>query len=626
MNLSQKKKLYLKARKVYDNDPDGAQLMTDPEFDDLEREIRAAEPKWEELDKTGSAVNKKTECVLPRFMPSLHKKYPDKIEAALTKRAQLIIVPDKIDGSALLVQYVPDSKGRGVPKGAWTRGNGTVGGDISFLIPHLNLPVLPKLKAPVFLRCEAAMTARKFAARHSDKSSARAVVNGALNRMTKSKALADTDIIVLGVYGMKLADGLVWAASVGLTVVNYALVLKADFDISAHLKQRRAKSAYAIDGVVCANADQLFDYADAEKPKHSFAYKENVDLSQALSSEVLSIIWQTSAKRVLVPKIRIKPLSIDGSTVQHATAHNAQWMLDKGLGIGAIVQVVKSGDVIPKIVNVIKKTKPSLPTVAYSQQGVHFVADNESKESECRAILKFFTTMGIEFIALRTIEDLYDIGFKSPLHYAKIWHEDKWLAKTTKLLGAITARKIKAEFDRVLGAGVHVDTLMIASNCFAAGLGERKLSMVRESMGLNFWARLYAEWDTYNDSTRTKLGLRLVAKTEGWSQKTVALVFNSMPEFCAYAKKFRACANFVKRATVTKATGSLNGVLFSFTGYRDAAQEQALLDKGGTIVPFSSKTQVLFYRDKGKSSSKVDTAKARGTEVAVYEIYMKGKK
>ncbi len=638
MNLDKKKALYLRARKKYDNDPDGDQLMTDAEFDALEDAIRAVEPDWAELHKTGSDVaDKKTECDLPRFMPSLNKRYPEKLAQALAKRADIIVLLDKLDGSALLAGYEPDPKVKNqcIPTGLWTRGNGTRGGDISFLLPHLSLslPIVKGHTKPFFLRCEAVMKAKKFAAHHSSKANARGVVNGALNRMTKSKALADTDIVVLGVYGMPLVEGLRWAWNEGFSVVKYTVVRKQDAFLSDHLARRRAKSVYAIDGIVVADAMQMFDYKNADKPKHSFAYKENTDLANAPQTTVLSIVWQTSRKKVLVPKINIEPVVIDGSTINYATAHNAQWMLDKGLGKGAVVQIVKSGDVIPKIVNVIKKVKPSLPTVPYTQVGVHFVANDASKESECKVIHKFFTTLGIEFIALRTIEDLYDLGFTTSLDYVEAWATKSWRKNTVAALGSITSSKILREFERVFAAGLNVDTLMVASNCFAAGLGERRLSMVRDALGNNYWYKFWVDWrnrdDTASDAVLRSLSRNIVKKTDGWSDKTVKLVFDGMPAFCSFMQSMVEFVNVSQRkkpsVTAVKVDGPLTGIVFSFTGYRDAAQEQALTSKGGTVVPFSAKTQVLFYRDKGKRSSKVDTAKARGTEVAVYEIYMKKK-
>lgn len=635
MTLDKKKALYMRARKKYDNDPDGDQLMTDAKFDALEDEIRAVEPDWAELHKTGSDVaDKKTECDLPQFMPSLNKRYPEKLAPALAKRANDIAMLDKLDGSALLLRYSPDRKLKNqcVPTGLWTRGNGTRGGDISFLLPYIDLPIVKGNTKEFFLRCEAVMKAKTFAARHSSKANARGVVNGALNRMTKSKALADTDIVVLGVYGMPLVEGLTWAWDEGFSVVKYTVVDKTVANLSAHLALRRAKSVYAIDGIVVADAAQMFDYKTADKPKHSFAYKENVDLANAPQTTVVSIVWQTSRKQVLVPKIKIEPVVIDGSTINYATAHNAQWMLDKGLGKGAVVQIVKSGDVIPKIVNVIKKVKPSLPTVPYKQVGVHFVADEASKESECKVIHKFFTTLGIEFIALRTIEELYALGFTTSLDYVEAWATKSWRKNTVAALGSITSSKILREFERVFSAGLNVDTLMVASNCFAAGLGERRLSMVRDAFGDNCWHKFWVDWRNRDakpsDAVLRALSSNLVAKTDGWSDKTVRLVFDGMPAFCKFMQSMVEFVNVSQRkkpsATAVKAGGPLTGIVFSFTGYRDAAQEQALIERGGTVVPFSAKTQVLLYKAGGKTSSKIDKARDKGQTATTYVEYMKG--
>ncbi len=92
---------YLLAKEKYYNDQP---IMSDEEFDALEDKIRAYDPDWVELKKTG-VKTKKTEVVLEHFMPSLNKVYPEKVEAWLAKWQGPKLVMDKLDGGSLQLTY-----------------------------------------------------------------------------------------------------------------------------------------------------------------------------------------------------------------------------------------------------------------------------------------------------------------------------------------------------------------------------------------------------------------------------------------------------------------------------------------------------------------------------------------
>src|SRR6478609_7476292 len=259
MKLSEKKKLYVRANAVYNNQ--GRPLMTDVEFDRLETEIKKADPNWEYLRETGAPVkNKKTEVKLPRFMPSLRKVYPEKLQTWKASQRTLQLTMHKLDGSALIGKY---EGGKCVFLA--TRGDGTRGGDISFLIPHLDLPII-RDKRPVFIRCEAVMKTRLFDKKWSTAAkgekgfeNSRNMVNGLLNRMDPHPGLHDIDIVVLGVYGYQMSTGLEWAQKQGLDVVANQIVNLAKVDLVTLLEQERQTSKYEIDGLVLVTPDKVFD-------------------------------------------------------------------------------------------------------------------------------------------------------------------------------------------------------------------------------------------------------------------------------------------------------------------------------------------------------------------------------
>lgn len=636
-DLKAKKALWLKANSAYNNHKPA--LMSDAKFDALERQIRAADPDWKELKKTGAPViDKKTEIPLVFFMPSLLKFYPDKVEKQVAKlKGAEDAILDKLDGSAMQIEYM-----NGKPVKAVTRGNGIIGGNVSFLLPHMKLPKRINEKTHVVFRCEAVMKSKTFASKYAaDAENARALVNGAFNRQKPSPALKDIDIVVLGVYDSQIKQGLQYAKSMGFDTVRHSSAVVTPALLEKLLTSRRKSSEYDMDGLVVVQSSRLFAYDTADKPKWTWAYKENESVDDAVKTKVKRIIWQDSRNSTLIPKIEIEPVKLGGTTVTFATCHNAQWMLDRKIGPGAVVAIVRSGDVIPKIVAVTKPGKIQLPDVEHEMVGVHFKAIHRSKLAEVKTIQKFFVQLGIEHIAAKTIDKLYDNGFKTVHDYLAAWANNKPAKRLVETrgfkegisatfghlqfidagMGLIGASKLIVEMNDALSTGALVKDLMVASNCFGTGIGIRKLTMLEKHYGpealkglLNFKGRGLADW---------------LAEAPGWSDKTAQVIIEGLSAFKVWLR------GYLKYATVRKADPEkkIKHVLkakraaghvdhkVTFTGYRDATEEHLVESLGYEVVPFSKKTTILIYKEGGKSSGKIDKARDSGIRTMTFTAF-----
>ena len=75
---------------------------------------------------------------------------------------------------------------------------------------------------------------------------------------------------------------------------------------------------------------------------------------------------------IFKPVIQIEPVHIRGADIEFATAHNIKNVIDNNIGIGAIVELSRSGDVIPKIEKVIVPAEePKLPDVPWKWNETH---------------------------------------------------------------------------------------------------------------------------------------------------------------------------------------------------------------------------------------------------------------
>jgi DNA ligase (NAD+) len=607
---------YLAAKDAYYNK---SPLMSDAEFDALEDQIRKLDPKWGELEMTGVKVKgKKVEVKLRQFMPSLNKAYPEDLPKWLAKNpAKKYVASQKLDGTSLQLTY---SKGK--PTKLVTRGNGELGKDVSFLLPALNLPVTD-YQLTVDLRVEAIISKAKYKKWASEFDDPRSMVNGIFNRHTPHPALADVDLIVLGTYGQTLRTVVIPFGG-QLRGVG-AVVLRSDElspeSMTSLLAGIRKDGVYEVDGLVIAPSTFVLAYRTNDKPKNIVAFKVNADID-AVEVVVDKIIWQITGRSRIVPKIYVKPTKIGGVMVKHAAAHNAKWMIDRGIGPGAVVRVVRSGGVIPKIVEVVKAGTIQLPEVAHKVHGVHFIvraASATTKEKiEVLNVVKFLKTMGIENIAGSTALALYQAGLREPLDYINAWDGeviDDFLHQAG--FPGAQGKKLARELDAKLSGTHHYRKLMVAFQCFDVGIGDRKLKMI-EDAGISM-----TELSKIPISNLPKK----LANVNGYSDKTIALIAKGMPLWRHLLDQAHACG--------LKATGGLpakkvaddvpitkyTGLKFSWTGYRSAAEETEVANGGGEVIKLGAKTNVLFYNPDGKFLEKVAKARKSGVECVTFKSF-----
>ncbi len=619
--LAKLKQQYLEAKDAYYNKK--RRIMTDAEFDQLEDNIRKLDPEWVELEKTGSpVVNKKFKTPLDEFMPSLNKAYPHELPKFLDRvKAKAYIRMHKIDGTSLQLKAVD-----GVATKLVTRGNGEIGKDITFLLPALNIK-LPKFKGTRTYRIEAVISKKAYKKWAGEFDDARSMVNGLFNRRVPHPAMKDVDLIVLGRYGVTLVQGLdedlgslipVPYEICGATATNAEALTK-------HLELVKEKGHYEVDGLVIAPGTFTLEYENNDKPKNIIAFKVNSD-NDTHEVTVEKIIWQVTGRKRIVPKIYIKPTKIGGVMVKHAAAHNAKWMSDRKIGPGAVLKVVRSGGVIPKILpdGVLKAGKHQPPGVPYKMDGVHFVLD-ESKTSaatdnhvEVLNIVKFAKTLGIELIAGKTAADLHHAGLISPMSYFRMFRQPAKMMQMFHDAGyaGTQGKKIRSEIAKCFNGELHLKRLMVAFQCFGVGIGLRKLDQIEEA-GISMAEVLRCP--------AKDLG-KLLGGVDGYSDKTIKVIADGHEAWRDIVRELKLLNYHLDGKLPVKpkkATGKLTGQNFAWTGYRSKEEEQTIQEMGGTVGSLGSKTNVLFYNPDGKFMEKVEKARSKGVRCTTFKEFLK---
>ncbi len=179
---------------------------------------------------------------------------------------------------------------------------------------------------------------------------------------------------------------------------------------------------YDVDGVILEITDErIKEHMGATRHHHRWqiAYKENVATAEV---KIIRVVPQTSRSGRITPVVEVEPIRLSGALLQRATAHHYKMVVDKGIGPGALIKLARSGEVIPKIEEVITPAEPALPEQCPSC-GSELVWDGDfiycTNNFDCPAqvshsIEHFFRVLGNnDGFGPATIAKLYDNNIRT---------------------------------------------------------------------------------------------------------------------------------------------------------------------------------------------------------------------
>ena len=259
-----------------------------------------------------------------------------------------------------------------------------------------------------------------------------------------------------------------WTGSIEELLSNFESILEdiwnsVDFDV---------------DGLILESTNEpIKEHMGSTRKFHRWqiAFKVNDATAEV---EVLEVVPQTSRTGRVSPVAVLVPTKLSGATLSRVTVHHYHMVKTNGVGPGAIIKLVRSGLVIPKIEEVIKPAEPELPKNCPScgahliWEGDHLICPNKS---DCPAqtentLIHFFKTLGnvdgfgpkvIEKIANHGIKHIHDIYQITKQQFVEFGFGDKTSQNLIDQLQA--SRQIEIEDWRFLAAfGV---TRLAGGNC-----------------------------------------------------------------------------------------------------------------------------------------------------------------
>ena len=356
--------------------------ITDTEFDKLWDELYGLAPEHPQLKKVGSDPPPGSVKVEHLFaMLSLDKSNTEEevahFVAETTAQSRRFVCQPKLDGSALSLEY---RRGRLVR--AATRGSGTRGEDVTANVRRIpNIPESLSWDGDCHVRGEVVMPLATFRDSYAEVApNPRNLAAGSLRQKHAEAGKGRAEDLVFLAYGAEFPTGdsrhpdspeapvfeydseiISWLQGAGIEVAGNKVVGGSDdestsaaiMSVVRSWTEGRDAADWEIDGIVI-KLDRLGKRdllgMTAHHPRWALAWKFS---PEEATTVLMDVEWQTGRTGNVTPVSRVAPVMVSGVTVENTTLHNKGEVERLEIMVADRVRVVRRGDVIPKIVEVL---------------------------------------------------------------------------------------------------------------------------------------------------------------------------------------------------------------------------------------------------------------------------------
>jgi DNA ligase (NAD+) len=626
LSVEELEKVLIYASDKYYNSPNS--VINDALYDILIDFLKMKDPKSLILKNIGAKVKSKDKVKLDYWLGSMNKIKPpsNQLEIWSKKYKPPYNLSDKLDGVSALLTYTHNGQ-----VNMYTRGTATEGMNITPLIKYLKLPTWNdvfiyckknNIKGTINLiafRGELIIKESIFEKNWSKiLKNGRNSVAGLVNSKTINPDLAnDTDLVIYEVVDpfYPIEKQLKIVKEIGFITVTNKIINQNFLDftlLSKYLKERRTKSEYQIDGIIvtsCGKHDRNID----GNPEYAFAFKDILE-DQKAKTTIISIEWNISKDGLIKPTILLEPVTIGGVEIKRVTGNNAKFIMDNKLGPGAQIEIIRSGDVIPKVEKVIKVAKSgsgSLPEMNYywNETKVDIILDNhkDSLNVLIKNIYYFFSKLETKGLGEKNVEKMVEAGLNT---IPKILEANKEKFISVEGFGEKTAENLIESIKKAL-INVPLAKLMAASNKLGHGIGEERMKQV-----LAIYPNLMSDYKKWTK----KEFIDKIKEINGWEEKTASLLVNNFGEFIKF---YTSISKYITIEVIKKTkiiNGEFTGKTVVFTGFRDKNLEEKIEAQGGKIGSTVSKnTDYLVVKEKSESTDKITKAISLGIKIITKE-------
>jgi DNA ligase (NAD+) len=593
-------------------------VMSDAAFDKLQSEYEKTH--HEEFNYLGSIYHKHHQkATLPFYTPSLAKvKEASAIQKFTHKSTSNInyVLSEKLDGFSLVIDYTTDGTF------LYTRGSGSIGADVTHLLHFLSFPTIDVVlqtfaskmnKTDTRITIRGELVLPKSFQGNNLRNAISGVVNAKHPRLEICKAV---HFVAHGVQSLNLCPSETFKLchQAGFMVPMHQVVKTCTHKVCDDtLSLFLDKSKYPMDGLVVARDVPMpimknVSDNEGQTPSDVVAFKRS---GETKTTTVIQIHWDQSRYGSLHPRVEIDPIDIDGCKINFCSGFHAKYIEENQLGPGSIIEVQRSGGVIPDIVEIIQSTKAQMPSMAYTWNGVHIHASGESNEQAISRLVHSLKILEAEGCSEKTVEKLFHAGFTNEIQcwnatLDDIMEIDGFKAKSaSNLINALKQSKKNL-------------TLVKLLQCTALFPGmKNKLESICASMDVAVYLKQKTAYSLAQvEAVCHKLSIYKAVETfvDGCEKFRESPVFMEMLDILQQMQQVQQSSSTLLSVAAPTAKGQLGKVCF--TGFRDKDLKARAIAKGYDVVDsFSKQCVYLVCEDTSSSSTKITQAEKAGVKI-----------
>jgi DNA ligase (NAD+) len=375
---------------------------------------------------------------------------------------------------------------------------------------------------------------------------------------------------------------------------------------------------YDVDGIIIEALDPaLKSFLGATRHHHRWqiAYKNNIETALV---KVRQVIPQTSRSGRVNPVAELEPTRLSGALISRATAHHYGMVREMGIGEGTVIELTRSGMVIPKIERVVAPSLPQIPEHC-PRCGSELIWDGDylfcPNTTKCPAQIEnsiehFFRTLAnVDGFGLKTIEKLHAHGVNSVL---AVYQLD--LAQLQAMgFGGKTSQNLLNELQRSRNVAIEDWRFLGAFGIHRMGLGncERLLQHYR----------LTGIFDLSRDD---------IVSIEGFAEKTAEAVVTSLATIRQdFMQLYRLGFNLIPTPLLSEQhqnSSPIAGKVLVFTGTmlkgtRDDMIREAKRLGAKVAGSVTGKTDFLVTGSE-VGAAKINAAREKGVPILSEEDYL----
>lgn len=361
--------------------------ISDPEYDDLLRELRELEEKHPELRTPDSPTQRVGGEPLDKFERVEHhepmlslanardedelRAWAKRVERQLERldiegREIRYVTEPKVDGLAISLTYENGTLTRGA-----TRGDGRIGEEVTHNLRTMrsiplsidDAPELVDVRGEIYLPLEGFARINEQRAQEGEPTFAnpRNAAAGTIRQLDPS--IAASRPLSIWCYGVGAREGwgpeshseaIDWLREKGFKVNQDVEIHQGIDEVAARCRwweDRREALDFEIDGVVVKVDDRGLQRelgVAGREPRWAVAWKF---APSTATTKLKKIVWNVGRTGHLLPFAMLEPVHVSGVTVSTATLHNEEDLERKDVREGDEVVVMRAGDVIPQVVS-----------------------------------------------------------------------------------------------------------------------------------------------------------------------------------------------------------------------------------------------------------------------------------